>query len=419
MNVSEFIDTYSDDLINLHEARHALLTHPLSGHYAFLDYYDASFCRITAVFAVGAIEAMLADWRERRRGDASILDKYFEQRVNNGDRIRNLYQAFRDAGIEVDEEVFSDYLAIKYLRNSIIHGKWHDHETEWLDQRGFPADARKLTTDHLHKMDHVLQNMMFYIFLTGHVSIVDRIHSGSVSVTQFVPTMPQKLVSLGDAATRRVDDPGILKIRDLERIIWSNLERMDSFLYRAIERTVTHAPYEWTAGRTPQEIEGLEQTERKRLFYLAARRAGEDGYEQLARHRELAREALAFWREYWTRAVAGSGLDQAKIEQALAELAQTSDESALVEAMQAGRLVYEAVPNIMPVTLLTLYLPIVDPENTERYLLESDRARRAFRLNCAWYARVEHHRAPDDDRLDFYERMREEFARPARRPGAG
>jgi hypothetical protein len=296
------------------------------------------------------------------------------------------------------------------LRNTIIHGEWHDHEKEWLDHRGFPADARKLTTVHLHKMDHVVQNLMFYIFLTGYVRSIDRAHPGSVPVTPSAPTMPQKLVKLDEAATKRVDDPGILKLRDLERIIWSNLERMSSMLYRAIEETVTHAPYEWTGGRTLQEVDALGHTERKRLFYLAARRAGEDGYEPLARHRELAREALAFWREYWTRAVAASGLDQAKIECALAELAQASGGSALVEALQAGQLVYDLVPNIMPVTLLTLYLPIVDPENTESYLLESDRARRAFRLNRAWYARVEHHRAPHDERLDFYDHMREEFA---------
>ena len=45
---------------------------------------------------------------------------------------------------------------------------------------------------------------------------------------------------------------------------------MNSMLYRAIEETVTHAPYEWTGGRTLQEVDGLRHTERKRLFYLAA-----------------------------------------------------------------------------------------------------------------------------------------------------
>jgi hypothetical protein len=411
MDVSEFIDTYSDDLIYLHEARRALLTHPLSEHYAFSDHSDASFCRITAVFVVGAIEAMLADWREQRRDETKILDRYFEQGVKNGDRVRNLYQAFRDAGIEADEQIFDDYLAIKYLRNTIIHGRWHEHEKEWLDRRDFPADARKLTTDHLHKMDHVVQNMMFYIFLTGHVRPIAS--AATASVTPSSNTKPQKLVRLDEAATKRIDDPGILKLRDMERIIWSNLERMNSMLYHAVEETVTHAPYEWTGRRELHEIEALGHTERKRLFYLAARRAGEDNYERLARHREMAREALGFWREYWARAVAGRGLDEAKIERATVELAQGSGGSGLVEALQVGKRVYEVVPNIMPVTLLTLYLPITDPENSEEYLLESDRARGALRLNRAWYARVERNRGPQDEGLDFYDDMREEFRRLA------
>lgn len=408
MDVSEFIDTYSDDLIYLHEARHALLTHPLTGHYAFLEYVDASFGRITAVFVVGAIEAMLADWRERRRDKARILDKYFENKAKNEDRVRNLYQAFRNARIEVDEEVFKDYLAIKYVRNSIIHGRWNDHEKEWLDQRGFPADARKLTTDHLHKMDHTVQNMMFYISLTGSV---DKINPIASPVAPIETTMPQRLVRLSEATTRRVDDPGILEIRDLERIIWNNLERVDSVLHRAIEEAATRAPYEWTAGKTIEDIKRLRPNESRRLFYLAARHAGEDGCEELARHRELAREALDFWRLYWTKAFESNGLDEATIERALAELVKPSDDRALVEALEAGRLVYGAIPNIMPVTLLTLHLPIVDPEHTERYLRESERACRAFRLNRAWYMRMEHNRACDDEIFDFYSQMREEFSR--------
>ncbi|WP_027230372.1 hypothetical protein [Phyllobacterium sp. UNC302MFCol5.2] len=404
MEVSEFIDTYSDDLINLHEARHALLTHPLGGHYAFSDHFDASFCRIMAVFMVGAIEAMLADWR--RRDNASILDKYFENNVRNDDRVRNLYQAFRNAHIAVDEEVFNDYLAIKYVRNSIIHGKWNNHEREWLDQRGFPNDARKLTIDHLHKMDHTVQNMMLYIALTG---LVDKTNSGQSPVASIAPTKPQKLVRLDELTTRRVDDPGIIKIRDLERIIWNNLERINSFLYRAIEETVTHAPYEWTAGKTIEDINCLKPSESKRLFYLAARHAGQDGYEELARHRGLAREALVFWREYWTRAVASNGVNEATIESSLVELAQTSDNLALDDAVNTGKLIYYAIPNIMPVTLLTLYLPIVDPENTERYLLESDRARQAFRLSRTWYTRMERN-STDHNVLDFYDQMRKEFS---------
>lgn len=68
---------------------------------------------------------------------------------------------------------------------------------------------------------------MLYIFLTGQV----RLHPGSTPLTPYASTMPQKLVRLGEAVTERVDDPGILSLRDLERIIWSNLERINSMLY--------------------------------------------------------------------------------------------------------------------------------------------------------------------------------------------
>src|SRR5262245_23890798 len=162
MDVGEFIDTYSDDLINIHEARAAAYTHPLRGDYAFAELLlDASFCRILVVFVVGGIEAMLEAWRDRDGFD--VLNKYFARNVKNGERVTSLYQAFLDAGIQVDRQIFDDYLAIKYLRNTVIHSKWKEHEKDWLDARGFPSDTRKLTKVHLDKIEHVNQNMMFYV----------------------------------------------------------------------------------------------------------------------------------------------------------------------------------------------------------------------------------------------------------------
>jgi len=65
MDIDEFIDTYSDDLIYLHEARRALCTHPLRADYAFGEYLYASFCRMLAVFVIGALEVMLETWQDR------------------------------------------------------------------------------------------------------------------------------------------------------------------------------------------------------------------------------------------------------------------------------------------------------------------------------------------------------------------
>jgi len=428
MDIDEFIDTYSDDLIYIHEGRAALLTHPLRGDYAFREYLDASFCRLLAVFMIGSIEAMLESWRDRDR--VRVLEKYFTENASNGERVSSLYKAFREVGIPVDRHVFDDYLAIKYLRNTIVHGRWKKHEKEWLDKRGFPTDTRKLTKEHLDRIEHVNQNMMFYIFLTS----------------QATPTAakPDKLIKLEETVTRRIDETGILSLRDIDRIIWNNLERIDAHIYADIEKTVVTEQYDWTEGRSRAELEELGHEECKRLFYLAARRAGEEDYEPLAQHRALAREALGFWREYWQRAIVSRGLDEECIQHALqvfrsphfepempvwSAIANVTEDvvyrlvngvlagrgpftsEQVVRAFRAGKLAYELVPNIMPVTLFTVRLPIVDPANTAAYIREAERALDVFALNRAWYYCVEHHRAFTDESLNFYVRIGQEFAK--------
>jgi hypothetical protein len=244
--------------------------------------------------------------------------------------------------------------------------------------------------------------MMLYIFLTG----IGRARSPTVISPA---SKPKNLVRLDETITRRVDDPGILKIQDLDRIIWGNVEKISSLLWHAIEKAASTDPYEWWAGRNLEEIEMLAHGDRKRLLFLAARRAGEDNYEPLARHREHAREALAFWHEYWGRACRWEELREQDTGSAIEELLRPTNVKVSEQALQLGRCAYDAIPNVMPVALLTLYLPIVDPENTAKYLTESDRVRRLFRLARAWYARVERGQAAEDEGLGFYDQMADEF----------
>lgn len=426
MDVGEFIDTYSDDLITIHEARAAAYTHPLRGDYAFAEsLLDASFCRILAVFVIGGIEAMLESWRERDK--FKVLDKYFARDVTNGNRVGSLCQAFSDAGIHVDKEIFDDYLAIKYLRNTIIHGRWKEYEKDWLDERGFPTDTRRLTKHHLNKIEHVNQNMMLYIALTG--------------LADPNAPRPAKLVKLDEALTRRRDDSGILRTRDIACIIWNNLERIDAHIYRDIEQAAITKEYDWTEGRSQAELDALGHAECKRLFYLAAGRAGELNYERLAQHRDLAKEALEFWREYWQRAVAPNvasvrpaldvfmspefnpeapvwsvvsnvpGDDARRLIDRTVPNAGSLTSEQVVHALRAGKVAYEIIPNIMPVALFTVRLPIVDPANTSAYLREAERALELFRLGRAWYECVEHRRRfADDNGLGFYVRMCRELA---------
>jgi hypothetical protein len=168
MDISEFIDSYSDDLILLREGRLALLTHPLHPNEATAYLMDASICRMLAIIVIGSIEAMLSAWVERDRVD--VLQKYFAEGVRNGERIQSLYEAFHNAGIAVDRDVFDDYLAVKYIRNTIIHGKWKPDEKEWVAGRGFPTDSRQLTAEHWTRIEHVNESMMLYIALTSYAT---------------------------------------------------------------------------------------------------------------------------------------------------------------------------------------------------------------------------------------------------------
>jgi hypothetical protein len=426
----EFIDAYSDDLIYLQEGRTALLTHPLMP--VWKENLDASFSRMLAIFMIGNIEVMLETWRDRDR--VKVLDVYFAKKGGNGERVRSLYDAFVSVGIQVEREVFDDYLAIKYLRNTIVHTKWKEHEREWLESRGFPGDTRKLTKQHLDRLWHVNQSMMFYIFLTCHA--------------EATANKPTKLLKLEETVAKRPDETGILRWRDIDRIIWNNLDRINDQIDADIKKAATSERYDWTEGRSLADLERLAGSEAKRLFYLAAMRAGEEKYELLARHRGLAKEALAFWREYWQRAVESRGLLGRVIEHSLevfespqfeklytrgatrllSAVENMPDDAAcrlveatvkdtgpftneeILSAFRAGHLASELIPNIMPLTLLTLGLPIVDPENAGEYLSEADRALQAFKLNRAWYSWVEHGNAPRDEGLQFYSRMRQEFA---------
>lgn len=432
MEIHEFVNTYSDDVIYLLEGRTALLTHPLRSE--LKELLDASTCRLLAVFMIGNIELMLSQWREKDHND--ILNAYFEER-KNGERVAALCAAFQGAGIAVNAEVFDDYLAIKYLRNTIVHRKWKDHEKEWLLERGFPTDTRKLTKNHLDRMLHVNQNMMFYIFLT--------------SMPAPGTNKPAKLLKLDERTTRQEDETGILHLRDLDRIIWNNLDRIHTVLHEAIEQAATSELYNWTSAWTKSDIAAMSGEDRKRFFYLAARRASENNYDPLIRHRALAAEALAFWQEYWQRAEHNRGLHDEQIEQSIDVLRSPSfaklaadapwclttagvpDDNVhrlldqvlggsapftgeqVANALRVGHLAWEVIPNIVPAVLLTVYLPIIDPEHTAAYLREGQRALGAFRLNCLWYSWVERHQPMVEDGPGFYELMSADLAtRPSK-----
>jgi hypothetical protein len=203
--ITDWLDAYNRDISVLTSARKALLSHPLNR--TLPKRIDAPLCRLLATAIIGHIEHLLESWqKEDPRG---ILRRYFETGKDNGAKVRDLLQTFQSHGIQVDPAVFEYYLAVKYLRNAVVHARWKDYEQDWVSQHGFPTDTQELTKPHWERMLWVNDNMTRYLialFLPGWERTADR---------------PPEMVA---------DRPPVLFPRDFERVLWNNLEAIDQRL---------------------------------------------------------------------------------------------------------------------------------------------------------------------------------------------
>lgn len=160
--IPEFTDTYSDDMIFLQTVRRSLLRHPLEHHHPAI--LDATLARLHAVMLVGNTENAIARELEST-GDSRLQDYLKTRSLDNKQKIESLrsYLQERLSGA-VDTGVLEDYLAIKYLRNGIIHSdRRKDEQAEHVISRGMPLDSRELNLDHLHRFAQVDQAMTQYL----------------------------------------------------------------------------------------------------------------------------------------------------------------------------------------------------------------------------------------------------------------
>ncbi|WBM79893.1 hypothetical protein KIV56_17265 [Cryobacterium breve] len=161
---TEFTDTYSDDMIFLETVRRSVLRNPFENHVP--DILDATVARIYAVMMIGNVENAIAE--EFQRTGNPDLNIYLHPRTKNPEKIaalRNYFQSVYTDGVS-DSDVLSDYLAIKYLRNGIIHSDRRvGNQAQFVTERGFPVDSRDLRLSHLDTMGVVNTSMIAYLGL--------------------------------------------------------------------------------------------------------------------------------------------------------------------------------------------------------------------------------------------------------------
>ncbi len=389
MNFQELLDAYDDLVDYLSSGREALVTHPMKT--VAKEHCDAAFCQMLIMMVVTCIDEVVLKGLLGKKGRrARVLAPYFVEqtsrgRVSNQQRVQGLCEAFHREGFVVDDEVFSDYLAIKYLRNMLVHAREPlEHEMTFILQRGFPANPRALSHDHWRRVMSVLENVTSYAFALGIVS------------------SPTRLPKVSGEPAR--EDLGIIRRQDLPRVFRSNLERIDSAL---------------------REAEGA---------------GSEDTAQKEAALRELAHEALYSWRQYWDLTFGSQRISEGDIlggievfrslherriyptgpfvpwpEEVPAGVTRDEFERFVHEglglkgyeplrlqeidlAMRIGHKVYDLARGLPAFETLVGSLALVEQVKTAEYLEEAKRSLAAAELADYWYSYVAHRSPPDFER---------------------
>lgn len=227
---AEFIDTYSDDMLFLSNLRRTVFTNPFELHLPVLA--NATIARIYAVMMVGNVESAIIEAFSRT--NSSDLDRYLNHRVNNTEKLQALAHYLRQVytGGGVDADILSDYLAIKYLRNGIIHSDRRvGEQATFVIGRGFPVDTRDLRLNHLQRMIEVNDGMTLYLGLAVILtSLTDR--KSALAVAEL-----SRITDINDLPS--YDSP--YGVNDFLKLHHRNLNAVSTCLSRLADRSTPTA----------------------------------------------------------------------------------------------------------------------------------------------------------------------------------
>jgi hypothetical protein len=415
---TEFIDTYSDDILYVLRTRDAMLTHPLN---PWVDpYVSASTCRLFVYVAVGTIEAMVNDLFDKTQDPN--LDRYLHQRVSNQERVEALKAFLLSRGLTCAPSIFQDFLAARLIRHEITHSAWKEDRRAQIVEAGFPEDMRKLDASHLARFGTAYQHILNALGMCMAAPNVRRI------IPYEVHSEPHVFPKLSGAIT----------FETFASLAWRYLERIASELDDAIEQAVLNERIDWTGGMGARISQERPEFAVKEAYYRALLNAGARGSETLRAKSDLAGEAVKFWRCYLTysaqeferskdflkRAVmmlaeiakrptplpplSLQGLSQQQWRDLLEAIPTFSEfpRDELARALFLGEQAYQRFPNITAVRLFSVLCPCVDFPNARVYLEWAELAADCFDLRWQWYGLIEQHGILNADNLVVYRNIR-------------
>ena len=157
---NEFIDAYSDDQIFVHMLD-ALIDQSATESGTPERIKVSSCCRLAAVLAIGSIESMVVHFSSRIPGCEELAD--FAKPNDNRKKVERLKRFLRSSGIDIEDDVLEDYLAVKYIRNAYVHSNWSGKQQIFTVSRGFPADVMQFQRSHFERIKKTHITLMNYV----------------------------------------------------------------------------------------------------------------------------------------------------------------------------------------------------------------------------------------------------------------
>lgn len=404
--------------------REALRSHP---HFSVTyDHLNSAFCRLLIVAMVSAFEAALEAWSTWGPKTRQLWETY-EKHKDNGQRINALFDVFNSAGVQVDKSVLEKYLALKYLRNRIVHPKpWSEEQREIVLRQGFPAQYEDFLTgfteNHWRLIWEVFWKMRNWVYQVGMADTDSGLLRLLADAPLPIPPLEARLQ--------------LIQPTDLPRVWLFNVKVVSAEIYRHMETTLQEPKYaqeffrRWDASMPGHQVSLLKMR--------ICRDAAKEGFKTLTEDMKLTRQAFESWLVWWNATFETERISAEHIAESLMVLKALHSQgrylppigwtlftpaqldeliagafpdapfppSAITHALMVGKRSYDAGA-IPAAKFLTLRAPVVDIERTADYAREGIRALIAAELASWWYAYAESTQPPPLNVVEHYDAWHE------------
>jgi hypothetical protein len=416
MQNQQFIDTYSDDIIYLRDARDSLLSHPLRIEIPSLC--NAALCRLYIVAVIGSIEFMLEAWQEK---DQHGIIKYYlaetvaNKRMSNEDKVKLLKTTFKNCGFDVEDHIFDQFLAIKYIRNAIVHASWKhpngdlkQDQITWINKCGFPTDTRQLTLEHWNIVDNIYHHMTNYVGMSA------------------IPYKPSGKITFAERDNK--EKSAIINSETWPNLFRLNLERISSEIDKEIRLIVSNIKH--ISLNSEKLVYKKIQKELIDIVSPTLERLTEDAKTTLTLFRqtnkilqnidrELIINTLSVYRTIFADGIKPHNnffpfdLERIKDEDSIILVeacfpkSQQLNTSEIIAALKFGKRAKSSIANIAPLSLFGVQMNLIGKGcdiTNDFFDLYAD----LFEIAQSWYCLLEGHPSPKE-RIDYYRELKNEL----------